>query len=302
MRDESRARIVIIVLLLVSVILVMLDIRGSAAVGGLRAVASTIIGPVETAIASAASPFVSVAQSITSFGAVAERNRIAAEELQRIAANSQEDKAIATALTKVLKTAGVGGYSVIPARVVAYGSTQNFGGSITIDAGSLDNIEPDMSVITGDGLVGRVVAVSPTNATVELITASKSVVAARLADSRQAGALSGTGSSTQLSLKLLDPTTPAKEGDQVISFGSPNGRPFAAGLPIGVISGFRGEQGQADRIILVQPAAAMSALDVVGVIVEQTRTQPREKTKPEAPSTKDPQSGNSATSSPGVQQ
>lgn len=280
MRDESRARVLVIALLLVSAMLIMLDIRGSAAVGGLRALTSSIVGPIESAIAAAASPFVSVAQSVTSFGAVDERNRIAAEELQRVAGTSQDDKAISDSLNKVLKTAGVGGFSVIPARVVAYGSTQNFGGSITIDAGSLDNIEADMSVISGDGLVGRLVSVSPTTATVELITDSKSVVAARLEGSRQAGALSGTGSTSQLSLKLLDPTAPLQEGDRIVSFGSPGGRPFAAGLALGTITGFKGEQGQADRLAYVQPAAAISALDIVGVIVEQSRTEPRDLVPP----------------------
>ncbi|MFZ1362059.1 MAG: rod shape-determining protein MreC [Candidatus Nanopelagicales bacterium] len=280
MRDESRARVLVIALLLVSASLIMLDIRGSAAVGGLRALTGSIVGPIESAIAAAASPFVSMAQSVTSFGAVDERERIATEELQRVAGTSQEDKAVSESLEKVLKTAGVGGYSVIPARVVAYGSTQNFGGSITIDAGSLDQIETDMSVISGDGLVGRVVQVTPTTSTVELITDSKSVVAARIEGSRQAGALSGTGSSNRMSLKLLDPTVSLKEGDKVVSFGSPDGRPYAPGLALGAIVGFQGEQGQADRIAFVQPAAAMSALDVVGVIVQQSRTEPRDLQKP----------------------
>lgn len=280
MRDESRARVLVIALLLVSATLIMLDIRGSAAVGGLRALTGSIVGPIESAIAAAASPFVSMAQSVTSFGAVDERERIATEELQRVAGTSQEDKAISESLNKLLKTAGVGGYSVIPARVVAYGSTQNFGGSITIDAGSLDNIETDMSVISGDGLVGRVVQVTPTNSTVELITDSKSVVAARIEGSRQAGALSGTGSSNRMSLKMLDPTAALKEGDKVVSFGSPDGRPYAPGLALGTIIGFQGEQGQADRIAFVQPAAAMSALDIVGVIVQQSRTEPRDLQKP----------------------
>lgn len=280
MRDESRARVLVVALLLVSASLIMLDIRGSAAVGGLRALTGSVVGPIESAIAAAASPFVSMAQSVTSFGAVDERQRIATEELQRVAGTSQEDKAVAESLERVLRTAGVGGYSVIPARVVAYGSTQNFGGSITIDAGSLDNIETDMSVISGDGLVGRVVQVTPTTSTVELITDSKSVVAARIEGSRQAGALSGTGASNRMSLKMLDPTVSLKEGDKVVSFGSPEGRPYAPGLALGTIDGFQGEQGQADRIAFVRPAASMSALDVVGVIVQQSRTEPRDLQKP----------------------
>ena len=262
------------VLLLVSITLVLLDVRGSSAIGGLRGLAATVIGPVETAVGAAAAPFVSVAQSVTSFGNSQERSEVAAQELAQATGSDQtqtDNARAASQLDAMLKTAGTRGFQVLPARVVAYGSAQTFSGTVTIDAGSNDGLTTDMSVMNGNGLVGKIVAVGPTTATVQLVTDDDSVVGARLVKTGDAGALQGTGQPGESILRLLDPTSPVKEGDQLVTFGSPDGKPYVAGLPLGTVTGMRGEPGQADRVAVVAPAARMGALDVVGVVVTSPR-------------------------------
>ena len=286
MREATRARAVLGVLLLASITLVLLDVRGSSAIGGLRGLAATVIGPVETAVGAAAAPFVSVAQSVTSFGNAQERNDIAAQELAQATGSDQtqaDNARAATSLDSMLKTAGTRGLQVIPARVVAYGSAQTFSGTVTIDAGSNDGLNSEMSVMNGNGLVGKIIAVGPTTATVQLVTDDDSVVGARLVKTGDAGALQGTGQAGESILRLLDPTSPVKEGDQLVTFGSPDGKPYVAGLPLGTVTGMRGEPGQADRVAIVAPAARMSALDVVGVVVTSPRAASRTPVTPAAP-------------------
>ena len=286
MREATRARAVLGVLLLASITLVLLDVRGSSAIGGLRGLAATVIGPVETAVGAAAAPFVSVAQSVTSFGNAQERTEIAAQELAQATGSDQtqtDNARAATSLDSMLKTAGTRGLQVIPARVVAYGSAQTFSGTVTIDAGSNDGLTSEMSVMNGNGLVGKIIAVGPTTATVQLVTDDDSVVGARLVKTGDAGALQGTGQAGESILRLLDPTSPVKEGDQLVTFGSPDGKPYVAGLPLGTVTGMRGEPGQADRVAIVAPAARMSALDVVGVVVTSPRAASRTPVTPAAP-------------------
>ncbi len=281
------------VLLLVSITLVLLDVRGSSAIGGLRGLAATVIGPVETAVGAAAAPFVSVAQSVTSFGNSQERSEVAAQELAQATGSDQtqtDNARAASQLDAMLKTAGTRGFQVLPARVVAYGSAQTFSGTVTIDAGSNDGLTTDMSVMNGNGLVGKIVAVGPTTATVQLVTDDDSVVGARLVKTGDAGALQGTGQPGESILRLLDPTSPVKEGDQLVTFGSPDGKPYVAGLPLGTVTGMRGEPGQADRVAVVAPAARMGALDVVGVVVTSPRGQARTPVSPEAPNASAPAS------------
>ncbi len=151
--------------------------------------------------------------------------------------------------------------------MIAYGTAQRFSSAITLDVGSGSGLEADMAVITGDGLVGRVVSVGPTTATVALVSDAGGAVAARLATSLQAGVLRGRGSPTEAELQLLDTTAAVNEGDHVVTFGSQGGRPYPPGIPVGTVVGFRGDPGQADRVALVRPAAALGALDIVGVVV-----------------------------------
>ncbi len=286
MREATRARAVLGVLLLASITLVLLDVRGSSAIGGFRGLAATIFGPVQTAVGAAAAPFVSVAQSVTSFGDAGSRGQIAADDLAKVTGSDQAlvDAARSGAqLDAMLKTAGVRGFQVIPARVVAYGSAQTFSGTVTLDAGSNDGLAADMSVLNGSGIVGKIVAVGLTTSTVQLVTDDDSVVGARLVTTGDAGALQGTGQPGESILRLLDPTSPVKEGDQLVTFGSPDGKPYVAGLPLGTVIGLRGEPGQADREAIVAPAARMSSLDIVGVVVNPVRTQARTPVSPQAP-------------------
>ena len=286
MREATRARAVLGVLLLASITLVLLDVRGSSAIGGLRGLTATVIGPIETAVGAAAAPFISVAQSVTSFGNTEARTDAAAQALAQATGSgqSQADTARSAAqLDAMLKTAGTRGFQVLPARVVAYGSAQTFSGTVTIDAGSNDGLTTDQSVMNGDGLVGKIIAVGPTTSTVQLVTDDDSVVGARLVKTGDAGALQGTGQPGESLLRLLDPTSPIKEGDQLVTFGSPDGKPYVAGLPLGTVTGMRGEPGQADRVAVVAPAARMGALDIVGVVVAAPRNQPRTPVSPQAP-------------------
>lgn len=278
MRQASRARVVLGILLLVSLTLVLLDVRGSSAIGGLRGLVSAVVGPIQTAVASAAAPFISASQSVLSFGDSELRAAAAANDLAAVTGSPEAGQDVARAaaeLSAMLKTAGAGGYQVVPARVVAYGSAQTFTGMVTIDIGSSDGITPDLSVISGAGLVGKVVSVGPTTSTVQLVTDDDSVIGARMPRTGDAGALEGTGQTSTSFLRMLDPTANVQVGDKLVTFGSPDGRPYAAGLPLGTVTGFRGEPGQVDRLAIVTPAARLGALDIVGVVVVSPRTEPR---------------------------
>jgi len=68
----------------------------------------------------------------------------------------------------LLRVAGAGQYRVLPARVVAVGAKQEFSWTVTIDAGTRDGISRDLTVLNGQGLVGRVVEVGPWTSTVLL--------------------------------------------------------------------------------------------------------------------------------------
>ncbi len=104
----------------------------------------------------------------------------------------------------------------------ALGPSQSFSRTVTIDAGSAAGIRPDMTVLNNDGLVGRILRVTRTTATVLLILDADSVVGGRLGDNMELGFLHGRGAlgpAGRLDLELVDGsvvparrTTPSSPG------------------------------------------------------------------------------------------
>ena len=168
----------------------------------------------------------------------------------------------------------MGGYRFVPAEVIAVGPAQDFSWTITIDAGRNDGIEPDMSVINGDGLVGRVLKTTASTATVVLIVDASSAVGGRVAQTEEIGIVAGTGRQDSLEFQLLDPMADVRVGDALVTFGSKGGRPFAPGLPIGEVAEVSGAPGQLTRVATVRPFADVSQLSIVGVVTRPAARGP----------------------------
>ena len=194
-----------------------------------------------------------------------------------------EDRARADALDGLLKVAGAGRYRIVPAEVVAAGPEQEFSWTVTIDVGTQDGIQRDMSVINADGLVGRIAAVHRTTSTVVLIVDPSVSVGARVAGSEEVGILSGTGDLSSLEFQMLNPLADVNAGQDLVTFGSKNGKPYAPGIPIGEVTDVRGTAGQLTRVATIRPFAQMSALTIVGVVIRPPRTDPRDSVLPARP-------------------
>lgn len=183
----------------------------------------------------------------------------------------------AAELDRLLGVAASGAWPVVPARVVAHAPAQGFTRTVTIDAGRLDGVRPDSTVLAGGGLVGRVVAVGERTATVLLAVDAYSAVGARLVGSREVGVARGDGSA--LTLDLLDAGAAASAlavGDEVVTFGSQGGAPYVAGVPVGEVVTVAGAgSGVEGRRATVRPFVDPTRLDLVGVVVDQPRTSPR---------------------------
>jgi len=285
MRDTRRTRTILGVLLLTSLTLVVLSLRGST--DGARDGAGGFFGPVENAAAAVVRPVRDFIGSISSLGSkdqqiadLQKRN----DELQARLDTAQYDHARAQELDDLLRLAGAGGYKTLPAQVIAVGPAQGFAWTVTIDAGARDGVKVDMNVVTGRGLAGRVVSVTPSTATVALIVDATSTVGARVEGSMETGFLNGTGDANQVELQLLDPLgAPVQVGDRLVSW-YVKGGVYTPGIPLGTVTAVSGTPGQLTRIAKVTPFVDVTSLDLVGVVVEQPRTDPRDAVLPPKPS------------------
>ncbi len=270
-----------------SLTFVILDLRGGdGPFSSARAAVSSIIGGIQRGVATIFSPITGSSQWwSTQVGQSGQIRELTAENerLNSALVSAENDIARADQLDALLRVASVGRYRVTPAEVIAVGPAQDFAWTVTIDAGSLDGLEEDMTVINGDGLVGRVLKVYNSTATVVLIVDPESSVGGRVAGSQEIGIVSGTGRQNSLEFQLLDPLGEVNPGDAVVTFGSKDGRPYAPGLPIGEVVDVTGTAGQLARIATVKPFASISQLSVVGVIVKPPREDPRDSVLPNPP-------------------
>ena len=287
MRDTRESRLLLILLVAIAFALITVDIRGgdNSLLNGARDAASTVLGPVEEGVASAVNPLADGVRAIRDAGSQQDRlHRLEHQNAtfkQRLASSDMAGTRVKQ-LDGLLKTAGSGQYAIKAAQVIAIGAAQGFSWTVTIDAGSDDGVARDMTVINGDGLVGRVTTVGHTTATVLLASDPDFTVGTRMEGSGEIGFASGQGTSP-MKVRLLNGRVHVKKGDRLVTFGSQNGRPFVPGVPVGTVTQVEDTPGELTKTVLVDPFVSFTRLDLVGVVVEEPRTDPRDTVLPPRP-------------------
>ncbi len=149
----------------------------------------------------------------------------------------------------------------IPATVIGF-DPEDAMRTITIDRGARDNVQRDDGVMTGDGVVGRVIEVDPLSSKVLLIDDPTSRLPALIQRGRWWAIAVGTQQHVRLRFISQDATL--RDGDLVVTG---EGRSFHAGVPIGRIRSVDPmNAGALDQSAVVQPAANLDALTRVLVV------------------------------------
>ncbi|KOV65022.1 rod shape-determining protein MreC [Streptomyces sp. MMG1121] len=277
----------LVLLVAIALALITVDIRGgrNSPVDGARQAAAAVFGPVENGLSSAVDPVGNAVSAIRDSGS--RHSRLAALEKENAALKAKlgsddRSRSRLNQLDKMLKLAGEGQYGIKGAQVVAIGSAQGFSWTVTIDVGANDGIKRDMTVLNGDGLVGRVTTVGPDTSTVLLANDPDFTVGTRMEGSDELGFASGQGD-RPLRVELLNGQAEVHKGDRLVTFGSQNDRPFVPGVPVGVISRVDPSGGGLTRTLYVTPYVSFTKLDIVGVVVEAPKKDPRDEVLPTQP-------------------
>lgn len=274
-------RSLLVALLLASVTLITLDFhsRADSPVEPARRVLGEAFGPIESATAAVIRPFTAVPSWFRTKDSLSDEIRdLEAEnsDLRSQVATAGFDKNRLEEYDGLTQSAESLNRALVPARVVAYGSSQSFSNTVTIDAGSAAGIGPDMTVINNDGLVGRVLRVTRTTATVLLIIDTESIVGGRVGSSMEIGFVHGNGSleDDELELRLVDDAVIPAKHDTVVTWGSSEG-PYQRGVPVGRVTDVYSSLRESSQWAVIEPFVNFSALDVVGVMVPTGTTSDR---------------------------
>jgi rod shape-determining protein MreC len=282
---DNRGRLLLISLIVTSLFLITLDLRGVQVLGGLRSSSQSAISPLQSVAATVFRPVGNFFSDLIHLGRT--RGEIAKleatnEKLQKALIDRKNADAELSQLKSVLDLAGTARYKVLNARVISLGSTSSFTQTISIDAGTNDGVRQNMTVITGLGLVGVVKMSYPNSALVQLATDPAFRVGARVAGSQQIGILGGQGTGTGV-LQLLDNQTNLKVGDVILARGSQRNRPFVPGVPIGEVTAVDNAAGAVTQTADVKFYVKFSALSIVAVVIAAPPSDPRDALVPKAP-------------------
>ncbi len=259
MTGIARRRL-LLALVLATMAVVVLDLAGSTLPDRAKAFAATAIGPVQRAVAA-----VDRGDTAT----LAEQNA----ELRMQLAQAQARLAQDAAAGRLLQSPSAAGGHLLSARVVGSSTTVTGGRQVTLDVGGHDGVEPNLTVVSADGLVGRVVAVGPWSSDVRLLGGTDATVAVRVG---VGGSLGTIGSTTPpgaperprnaLTLALVDQSS-VTVGDQVTTLGSVGGRPYGPGIVVGTVTSLDPPRGGITGTAVVRPAVEAARLDVVAVVL-----------------------------------
>ncbi len=282
---DNRGRLLLIVLIVTSLFLITLDLRGVKVIDGVRTGTQTALTPVQKAGSWVVSPFRNFLSDVTHLGRT--RNQIeklkADNDALRLALlNRKVADAELKQLRGVLNLAGNGGFKVVNAKVISQGASTSFSQTITIDAGSLSGVYTNMTVISGFGLVGVVKVSYANSAVVQLASDPSFRIGARIAGTQQIGIFSGQGTRKGV-LQLLDNSEEVKVGDAILARGSSNGRPFVPGVPIGEVTAVDNSASAITQTADVKFYSNFSTLGVVAVVVSSPKSDPRDSLVPLKP-------------------
>ncbi len=143
----------------------------------------------------------------------------------------------------------------VTARVVA-DSGNAFVKSAIVAAGENDHVQKGQAVLSGDGVVGRIIEAGNTSARILLLTDFNSRIPVMLEGSRQKAIVAGNNTDL-LDLKYLPQDIDVKAGTRIITSG--NGGMFMPGLPIGVVEIKNGQP-------VVKPYADISRITHVRIV------------------------------------
>lgn len=165
-------------------------------------------------------------------------------------------------------------YKQVAASVIARDSSVWFN-TITIDRGSSSGIGLNMPVVTGGGIVGRVIAVSPWTAQIMMITDEKAAAGAivgQLSGSGALGSVKGLGENNLIEMSYVSGLQKVEVGDYILTTGQDGIYP--PGLNVGEVVLVRGGTATQAHEILIKPAANLDRLEEVAVLLYHAPPRP----------------------------
>lgn len=265
---EGRTLAVLIPLLLLNLTLLSIQVRDPAGTLLFRKWVLLAEAPVFNTASSVSKTTLNMWQGYIWLHGAREENRRLQESLRQLAGQATELKQLQQENLRLRSLVALGEtipYTTTGAHVV--GRTPNYMANVLyVDRGSADGVRLDAPVLSGSGVIGRVVLVWRHNSQVQLITNPDASMGVLLDRTRTPGVLKGTGDPT-LDLGYISSSEQVEAGDVVMTSGLDG--IFPKGLMVGkVVESRKGSS--IFRIIRVEPFASLLHIEEVSILRRET--------------------------------
>lgn len=257
--------------MLTSVTVITLDFRGEGGgvIDSVRDIAADGLTPIRDSADAVLSPVGNAFSGIAGYDDLEEENARLREQLAEERGRAVRGEDAESELRELLRLNDlrwVGDIPQVAARVVS-APISNFEQTIKLDRGSRDGVAVDDPVVTGDGLVGRVVDVSSRRSVVRLLTDPSSSVGVRFVRSVEAGVANGEGSGRQLSVGFVEVNAEVRVGELAVTSGLEGGSVlYPSGIPVGRVSEAEHVEGALEQRVKIRPLADLKHLRFVKVL------------------------------------
>ncbi len=256
----------LVAICLVHVLLISSQVQSRSGMPVLESVAFGALARVQGAVAGLADAVRSTWSQYFALRGVERDNAALRQRVLELEGQLQAERARASsarALEEALRLQQETTVRTLAARVIA-GNPAPGAMTVTIDRGERDGVAPDMAVIAGGGVVGRILGRPAAHwARVQLLIGRDAGAGAVLEASGRGGFLAGGYGDGLYRLELVSPLTPVTVGEKVVTSGQDGLYP--RGYALGTVERVEGEG--RDRVILVRPGVDFSHIEIVLVVL-----------------------------------
>jgi rod shape-determining protein MreC len=259
-------------LLVTSMTLLTLDVRGFAPLETARSGALAVFSPVAETAAGVFRPAGDAWSGATRGADLARENDELRRRVEELQGRIAQDDAAAAELAKLKESLDLpyaGRLQRVTAAVTA-GAVADFDATIEIDKGSDAGIAKGMPVVVDAGLVGTVAQVSGGRAVVRLISDRSTRVGVVVAGGSARGLVEGTGGSRSGEVRAagFDVAADLPAGALLVTAGTP-GSLYPPGIPVGTVERVETDDGARQRVADVRLAARLDDLAFVTVLLHR---------------------------------
>jgi rod shape-determining protein MreC len=275
-----------IALLLGNFLLMAYDAKTTSQERVIRVWTQAVANFVQSPVTSVTSGLTNYFKSISTLSSAQSENDVLKQRVQELEVEVQKKEELTKEnerLKTLLDLKSESKYKILPAQIIGRDPSLWFDSAI-INRGSLDGVKLNMPIVNNGGLIGRVIAVSPITAQINLVTKDKSGlggVIGELSTSSAIGVVSGNGKKELLEMGYIPGTVEVQVGEMVYTSGQDGIYP--SGLKLGEVAEIRPGSATVPQQIFIRPSAKLYSMEEVAVVLYEPPPKPDyEKTLPNA--------------------